>query len=102
LIQYSLRWRIFPVRWTTEIVEWNPPYRFVDLQLKGPYKLWRHEHLFVSEGAGTRILDRVSYALPFGIFAEIAHDAIVKRDVAAIFAYRREAIERLLGSENFR
>ncbi len=37
LIRYSLRWRIFPIRWTTEIVEWDPPHRFVDVQLKGPY-----------------------------------------------------------------
>ena len=34
LIKYSLRWRIFPIRWTTEIIEWDPPHRFVDLQLK--------------------------------------------------------------------
>jgi ligand-binding SRPBCC domain-containing protein len=37
LIQYSLRWRLIPIRWTTEIVEWEPPHRFVDIQLKGPY-----------------------------------------------------------------
>jgi hypothetical protein len=35
LIKYSLRWRIFPIRWTTEIIEWEPPNRFVDVQLKG-------------------------------------------------------------------
>jgi uncharacterized protein len=99
LIRYSMRWRIFPVSWTTEIVESNPPHRFVDLQLKGPYKLWRHEHLSVFEGEGTRIFDRLDYALPFGILGQIAHEAVVKRDVAAIFAYRREAIERHLGSE---
>src|SRR5580704_401192 len=36
LIKYSLRWRVFPIRWTTEIVEWKPPHRFVDMQLRGP------------------------------------------------------------------
>jgi hypothetical protein len=97
LIKYSLRWRIFPIRWTTEIVEWEPPLRFVDLQLKGPYKLWHHEHRFIAEAGGTRILDEVQYLLPFGIFGSIAHHLKVKNDVETIFAYRKQALERLFG-----
>ncbi len=97
LIKYSLRWRIFPIRWTTEIIEWEPPNRFVDLQLKGPYKLWHHEHRFIAEGNGTRIFDEVQYALPFGILGSIAHSLKVKKDVETIFAYRKQAVERLFG-----
>jgi ligand-binding SRPBCC domain-containing protein len=92
LIDYSLRWRVIPIRWTTEIVEWEPPHRFVDVQLKGPYKLWRHEHRFIAEGSGTRILDQVHYALPFGIAGRIAHAVKVRRDVETIFAFRRQAV----------
>ena len=97
LIKYSLRWRIFPIRWTTEIIEWEPPYRFVDVQLKGPYKLWHHEHRFVAEGNGTRIIDEMQYALPFGVFGSIAHSLKVKKDVETIFAYRTEVVKRLFG-----
>ena len=97
LIKYSLRWRIFPIRWTTEIIEWEPPYRFVDVQLKGPYKLWHHEHRFVAEGNGTRIIDEVQYQLPFGVLGSIAHSLKVKRDVETIFAYRTEVVKRLFG-----
>ena len=98
LIRYSLRYRIFPISWTTEIIEWNPPHRFVDVQLKGPYKLWHHEHRFIAEGSGTRIADEVQYLLPFGIFGSIAHALKVKKDVETIFAYRTEAVKRLFGS----
>lgn len=94
LIQYSLRWRIFPIRWTTEIVEWEPPHRFVDLQLKGPYKLWRHEHRFMAEGNSTRIFDNVQYRLPFGLLGRLAHMLKVKRDVEGIFAYRKQAVDQ--------
>ena len=97
LIKYSLRWRILPIRWTTEIVEWEPPHRFVDVQLKGPYKLWHHEHRFAAEGNGTRIFDEVQYALPFGPLGKIAHAVKVKKDVENIFAYRNEVIHRLFG-----
>ena len=97
-IRYALRWRIFPIRWTTEITEWEPPLRFVDVQLKGPYKLWHHEHRFVAEGSGTRIFDEVRYQLPFGVLGRLAHAVKVRHDVEGIFAYRREAIEKLFGT----
>jgi ligand-binding SRPBCC domain-containing protein len=97
LIKYSLRWRIFPIRWTTEIIDWEPPNRFVDVQLKGPYKLWRHEHRFVAEGSGTRIIDEVQYQLPFGVFGSFAHSLKVKKDVETIFNYRTEVVRRLFG-----
>ena len=88
LIRYALRWRIFPIRWTTEISEWEPPHRFVDQQRKGPYKLWRHEHRFAAEGTGTRITDEVHYQLSLGALGLIVHKLKVKQDVEAIFAYR--------------
>ena len=100
LIRYSLRWRIFPIYWTTEIIEWDPPHRFVDLQLKGPYKLWHHEHRFVAEGNGTRITDEVQYQLPFGVFGSIAHKLKVRKDVETIFAYRTDVVNRLFGQKN--
>ena len=97
LIRYSLRWRIFPVRWLTEILEWDPPDRFVDVQLKGPYKLWHHQHRFIAEAGGTRIIDEVQYALPFGVVGRIAHALKVKQDVATIFAYREDMVRKMFG-----
>ena len=46
LIDYKLRLHGIPITWRTRIAAWEPPYRFVDEQLKGPYSLWRHEHTF--------------------------------------------------------
>lgn len=98
LIRYSLRWRIFPIRWTTEIVEWDPPHGFVDLQLKGPYQFWRHQHRFIAEGNGTRIVDEIHYRLPFGALGRLAHAVKVRRDVEGIFDYRKRAVERRFGA----
>jgi ligand-binding SRPBCC domain-containing protein len=95
IIKYALRWRVFPIRWITEIVQWDPPHGFVDVQLKGPYKLWRHEHRFVAEGNDTRIADEVHYALPLGILGQIAHKLKVKGDVESIFDYRRRAVSSM-------
>jgi ligand-binding SRPBCC domain-containing protein len=97
LVEYRLRWHGIPMRWTSEITDWNPPHRFIDDQLRGPYALWHHEHEFVAEDGGTRILDHVKYALPFGIFGRLAHRLMTRRDVEAIFEYRRRRLTELLG-----
>lgn len=97
LIEYRLRVRGIPMRWTSEITLWEPPSRFVDTQLRGPYALWRHQHTFVAENGGTRIGDDVEYALPFGVIGQMAHALMVRRDVEKIFDYRRQRLEELLG-----
>ncbi len=94
-IRYRLRWRWIPIRWTTEIAEWNPPHGFVDRALKSPYALWHHEHFFTAHDGRTLMRDRVRYALPFGMLGRIAHPLIVKRDVEKIFGFRAETMRRL-------
>jgi ligand-binding SRPBCC domain-containing protein len=96
LIRYRLRWHFFPLRWTTEITEWDPPHRFVDRQLSGPYTLWNHEHLFApNERGGTTMRDRVQYALPLGVLGRLAHRFSVERDIQSLFDFRAKAMRRL-------
>jgi ligand-binding SRPBCC domain-containing protein len=95
MLDYRLKWHGFPIRWQTKIIEWNPPHGFVDLQVKGPYHLWRHMHQFRPEGEGTMMLDSLNYALPLGVLGALAHSVKVRKDVEGIFDYRRQRIERI-------
>jgi ligand-binding SRPBCC domain-containing protein len=97
LINYSLRVHGIPLRWTSEITEWEPPHHFVDLQLRGPYKLWRHEHRFEARDGGTLIADTINLALPLGVLGQLAYKIKVKSDVEKIFAFRKEKIRALFG-----
>ena len=101
LIDYTVHWLGIPLKWRTRIIDWSPPRQFIDLQLRGPYTLWHHQHTFTpipdSEGGGTRCTDRVLYKLPMGWPGRIAHPIIVKRQLLGIFNYRREAIAKILG-----
>jgi hypothetical protein len=97
LIEYRLRVRGVPVRWLTRIEAWEPPHRFVDVQVRGPYALWHHAHTFADDGAGGTVMrDTVRYAIGFGVLGEVAHRALVRRDLAAIFDYRAGAVPALL------
>jgi ligand-binding SRPBCC domain-containing protein len=97
-IVYQLRVRGIPVRWLTEIELWHPPYAFVDVQLKGPYRLWHHTHRFEECDDGTRIVDIVRYALPFGPLGRLVHRLQVARDLDRIFDYREHCVRALLSS----
>ncbi len=95
LIRYRLRWHGLPIRWTTEITEWDPPHRFVDRAMSGPYAQWNHEHWFTVDQEGTRMRDRVRYALPFAWVGRMTHRMMVKRDIQRLFDFRAEAMRRL-------
>jgi ligand-binding SRPBCC domain-containing protein len=88
-IDYQLRVHGFPMRWKTEISDWDPPFRFVDKQLRGPYKQWIHTHTFEEKSGGTICRDHVEYVVPGGRFINWL---IVRRDVEKIFAYRQDAL----------
>ncbi|WP_425615825.1 SRPBCC family protein [Anatilimnocola sp. NA78] len=94
LIEYRLRLYALPLWWRTRIEEFEPPFRFVDLQLRGPYKLWHHTHEFSEVPAGTLMKDTVRYQLPFGPLGTVTHALTVKRLLQRIFDFRYETIER--------
>ncbi len=94
LIQYRLSLRGVGVNWLTSIQEWDPPWRFVDVQVRGPYALWHHTHEFAAsdDGEATAMRDTVRYAVGFGLLGALAARAFVHRDVASIFDFRRDAV----------
>ncbi len=93
-IAYRIRLHGLPVRWQTNIDAWEPPDRFVDRQVSGPYRWWHHEHRFEAVDGGTRVIDEVEYVAPFRTISE---PLLVRRDVERIFDYRAERLGQLLG-----
>ena len=102
LIDYRLSLGGVPFRWRSRIEEVVPGTSFVDVQLLGPYRRWRHLHTFADAPGGTRVGDRVEYELPLGPLGELAHAAVVRRTLRRIFDQRAERIALLLGAEPMR
>jgi ligand-binding SRPBCC domain-containing protein len=98
LIDYRLSLFGVGFGWRTLIEAFEPGERFVDLQLRGPYRRWHHTHTFADAPGGTLIGDRVEYALPLGPLGELARALWVGRQLDAIFEHRRRVIEAMWGA----
>ena len=91
IIDYRLALYGVPIPWRTRIDVWEPGVRFVDRQVRGPYRVWVHEHRFEAVGGGTRVIDHVDYVPRL----RWVTSALVRRDVERIFDYRQQALASL-------
>ena len=106
VINFSVRLAGLPVRWRVFVREFDPPYRFVDVEIWGPFARWEHRHRFgegpapegIAGPAGTWVEDRVTYRLPLGPLGRVAHALGVKRQIAGLFEYRERRLGELLGA----
>ena len=95
-IDYAIRLKFIYMRWQSEITAWEPPFRFVDVQRKGPYRYWIHEHTFDADGTNTIVRDNIRYGVPGG---RLVHDFFVAHDLRRIFEYRRQKMIDLFEPE---
>lgn len=95
IIDYTIQVGGLPLRWRTLIRDYDPPHRFVDEQVKGPYALWHHTHSFVAVDGGTIIQDEVYYGVRFGIIGRLMGKFFVKRQLGMIFDHRSRIIENM-------
>jgi ligand-binding SRPBCC domain-containing protein len=92
IMDHRLRIHGVPLRWRSKITVWDPPARFVDEQVRGPYRLWIHEHRFEEQHGGTLVHDHVRYAV---IFDALIHRLLIRPDIELIFAYREKKLREI-------
>ena len=66
VLQYKLRLRGIPLTWISDITQWEPPFRFEDIQVRDPYRKWVHCHFFEETAHGTLAIDDVKVQGPGG------------------------------------
>ena len=92
IIEYRIRVRGVPVNWRSEITEWQPPFAFCDVQLRGPYRFWVHRHTFEEKPGGTLVTDHVDYRV-FG--GALVNRLFVAGELRRIFTYRKTRLHEL-------
>ena len=96
VIEYQIKLHGIPIRWESEITLWDPPHNFCDVQRKGPYRKWVHEHIFETSDVGTLVRDRVNYEV---IGGNLINKLFVKKDLDKIFNYRQATLLSIFNYE---
>jgi ligand-binding SRPBCC domain-containing protein len=96
----SVTWqaRHFGIRWrmTSTISAYERPGYFVDEQVSGPFKYWRHAHRFQSDGhGGTVMSDVVDFAAPFGPLGTVAEVLALRRYMPMLIRVRNEHVKQV-------
>lgn len=97
-IDYHVRIGPVTVPWRSRIVDWEPRRRFVDVQEKGPYRSWSHEHTFRADADRTVMEDRVRYEPPFGLLGRLANRLFIVPTLRQVFQYRGDIIRLRFGA----
>jgi ligand-binding SRPBCC domain-containing protein len=107
IIDYRLKLSGIPFRWQSVIEDYDPPRKFVDRQVRGPYAYWHHTHSFApaadARGAITEtdMIDLVRYRMPFGPLGTLVHALFVRRQLQAIFDFRNKKLVELIAPGRF-
>jgi ligand-binding SRPBCC domain-containing protein len=81
---FGLPWRL-----TGRVTEWERPRRFVDEQVRGPFRRMRHEHLFEPvDPATTRMTDRLRFQAPLGPLGAVVGRLVLAPYLRALLEHR--------------
>lgn len=88
----TVTWRArhFGIWWTmtSKIVELDTPHHFVDEQVRGPFKHFRHLHQFETQGAVTAMTDTLTVTAPCGILGLLAEKLFLKSYLGKLIEQR--------------
>lgn len=84
----------FEINWLTEITHYQDKKFFVDNQVKGPYKLWHHQHRFTENDQGVLMVDIITYEVSLGIIGEIFRQIYIRKKIESIFDFRLDFLEK--------
>ena len=82
------------VRWVAEHTVYDPPHVFEDVQVKGPFRSWRHRHIVEPHEEGAVLRDAIDYEPPLGFLGRAVAPLLVQRRLRKLFAYRHEVTRR--------
>ena len=99
IIDYTVKIFGIPQRWRTMITSYESHKMFIDEQMKGPYSLWHHKHIFLETSNGVKIIDEVTYVLPLQFLQSLVNKIIIAPQIEEIFSYRKKMIINKFNSE---
>jgi ligand-binding SRPBCC domain-containing protein len=84
----------FKVRWVAEHTLYDPPHVFEDVQVKGPFRSWRHRHIVEPHPDGAILRDEIDYEPPLGFLGRLVAPILIQKRLQKLFDYRHEVTRK--------
>ncbi|MDP2303702.1 MAG: SRPBCC family protein [Ignavibacteria bacterium] len=94
VIIIQLNFILFKIYWEIRITDFVFNEKIADIQIKGPFKFWKHYHIFTSVDEGTIITDRIDFIPPFGIIGKVLLP-LIKLQLFLMFKLRHHKTKSL-------
>lgn len=78
----------FKTRWIAEHTVYQPPHLFEDVQIRGPFRRWRHRHIINAHPEGATLRDEIEYEPPLGILGRLLAPLLIEKRLRKLFGYR--------------
>jgi ligand-binding SRPBCC domain-containing protein len=80
----------FKAKWIAEHTVYLPPHMFEDVQVKGPFRSWRHRHIVEPTAGGAILRDEIDYEPPLGFLGRLMAPMVIQKRLQKLFDYRHE------------
>ena len=78
------------MRWVAKHTLYEPPRVFEDIQVKGPFRSWRHRHIVEPHADGAILRDEIDYEPPLGFLGRALAPWLIERRLQKLFEYRHQ------------
>jgi len=79
---------------TSKITKFSSPTYFVDEQVSGAFRYFKHEHIFEKLNKQTLMIDRFDFESPFGILGRLVNVLFLKKYMTNLLVIRNQFIKR--------
>lgn len=90
----EVTWRAWhfgvPLRMASRITAMQAPEYFIDEQVRGPFKTFRHVHEFSEDQTGTTMIDRIEFQAPFGFLGQLAEKLVLANYLRRLIEQRNK------------
>jgi ligand-binding SRPBCC domain-containing protein len=89
IVETQVVWPI-KIQWVAEHTRYEPPHMFEDIQIKGPFRSWRHRHVIDDQPEGALLRDEIDYEPPFGVLGRAVGPLLIESRLTRLFDYRHQ------------
>jgi ligand-binding SRPBCC domain-containing protein len=82
------------IEWVAEHSVYEPPVLFEDVQVKGPFRSWRHRHFVRPHPEGATLRDEIDYEPPLGFLGRAFAPMLIQPRLQKLFDYRHDVTRR--------